>query len=240
MSTSVRERRPNAGYRAERSGAAERAVTVAPRVDVLETEHEFLVLADLPGVKPEDVDIRFEKGELTVHGRRPAAPRVRAAGRAYHRTFAVAETVAADRIGADLKARRADGAAAEGRGGQAEEDRRDGLNREQCDVSLLAAMRTGRARCTLASLLRRVVRERVGDAPLHLFARLQVDRQVRLRADRRLDAPHVELRERVAVLHRRPRRRSGRGASRTRGAPRPSASKPGQARPSRTPSAACP
>jgi HSP20 family protein len=79
-----------------------RAVTVSPRVDVLETENEFLVLADVPGVKPEDVDIRFERGELAVHGRR-------AAGRnseptAYHRTFAVAETVAADKITADLKA----------------------------------------------------------------------------------------------------------------------------------------
>jgi HSP20 family protein len=79
-----------------------RAVTVNPRVDVLETENEFLVLADMPGVKPEDVDIRFEKGELAVHGRR-------AAGRnseptAFHRTFAVAETIAADKISADLKA----------------------------------------------------------------------------------------------------------------------------------------
>ena len=50
-------------------------MTVTPRVDVLETENEFLVLADLPGVKPDDVDVRFEKGELTVHGRRPAAAR---------------------------------------------------------------------------------------------------------------------------------------------------------------------
>jgi len=82
--------------------AEERAVTVSPRVDVLETEIEFVVLADVPGVKPGDVEIRFEKGELSVQGSRPAGRESEAT--AYHRTFAVAETVAADKITADLKA----------------------------------------------------------------------------------------------------------------------------------------
>lgn len=82
--------------------SGERTVTVNPRVDVLETENEFLVLADMPGVKPEDVDVRFEKGELSVHGRRPTDREDETT--AYHRTFAVADTVAADKISADLKA----------------------------------------------------------------------------------------------------------------------------------------
>jgi HSP20 family protein len=81
--------------------AEERAVTVGPRVDVLETENEFLVVADMPGVKPGDVDVRFEKGELTVHGRRPAAREYETTH--YHRVFAVADSVAADKITADLK-----------------------------------------------------------------------------------------------------------------------------------------
>jgi HSP20 family protein len=81
--------------------AEERAVTVGPRVDVVETENEFLVLADVPGVKPDDVDVRFEKGELTVHGRRPGSGRYEQTN--YHRVFAVAESVAADKITADLK-----------------------------------------------------------------------------------------------------------------------------------------
>ncbi|MFO0797828.1 MAG: Hsp20/alpha crystallin family protein [Gemmataceae bacterium] len=86
-----------------------RAATVAPRVDVLETENEFLLLADLPGVRPGDVDVRFEQGELTVHGRRTAAEGKRRAllgeyaGANFHRVFAVTDTVAADRIEADLK-----------------------------------------------------------------------------------------------------------------------------------------
>jgi len=86
-----------------------RTVTVSPRVDVLETENEFLLMADLPGVKPEDVDIRFEKGELALHGRRPCTHSGKqAAHREYeatnfHRSFSVAESVAADKITADLK-----------------------------------------------------------------------------------------------------------------------------------------
>lgn len=86
-----------------------RTATVAPRVDVLETENEFLLLADLPGVRPDDVDVRFEQGELTVHGRRQAADGARRqllgeyAGANFHRVFAVTDTVAADRIAADLK-----------------------------------------------------------------------------------------------------------------------------------------
>ncbi|MBX9626350.1 MAG: Hsp20/alpha crystallin family protein [Gemmataceae bacterium] len=89
--------------------AADRAVTVAPRVDILETEHEFLLLADLPGVTADGVDIRFENGELTVHGKRPAAnagkdEAVREhPGTNFSRVFGVSETVAADKIEADLK-----------------------------------------------------------------------------------------------------------------------------------------
>src|SRR5437763_13280915 len=47
-----------------------RGVTYTPRVDILETEEELLLFADLPGVKEDDVDIRFENGELTLHARR--------------------------------------------------------------------------------------------------------------------------------------------------------------------------
>lgn len=78
----------------------ERGVAFSPRVDVLETENEFLVYADMPGTKPEDVDIRFENGELSVHGRRATQKDEFAS---YHRVFAVADTVSADKISADLK-----------------------------------------------------------------------------------------------------------------------------------------
>jgi HSP20 family protein len=67
----------------------------------METENEFLVLADIPGTKPDDVDIRFERGELSIHARRANR---KEEFTTYHRTFGVADTVAADKIAADLKA----------------------------------------------------------------------------------------------------------------------------------------
>ena len=86
-----------------------RGVTVTPRVDILETEDELLLYADLPGVTQDDVDIRFENGELTLHGRRAAAPGDREAWLFendtgdYFRAFRISEQVDAGRIWAELK-----------------------------------------------------------------------------------------------------------------------------------------
>jgi HSP20 family protein len=40
-----------------------------PRVDLFETDSEIVLKCDMPGVKPEDVDLRFEKGILSLHGK---------------------------------------------------------------------------------------------------------------------------------------------------------------------------
>ena len=40
-----------------------------PRVDIFETDSELTLLADVPGVAPEDVDLRFERGELILQAR---------------------------------------------------------------------------------------------------------------------------------------------------------------------------
>src|ERR1700704_241354 len=42
----------------------------APPVDIYETEHELVVKADLPGVNPQDLDIRVENNILTIRGER--------------------------------------------------------------------------------------------------------------------------------------------------------------------------
>lgn len=41
-----------------------------PAMDAWETEHAFQVQLDLPGVTPEQVDVSFDKNELTVRGTR--------------------------------------------------------------------------------------------------------------------------------------------------------------------------
>jgi HSP20 family molecular chaperone IbpA len=86
-----------------------RGVTLSPRVDILETDDEMRLVAELPGVKSEDVDIRFENGELTIHGRR--TPSHQGLQRThweydvtnYFRSFRVNERIAADKIHAELK-----------------------------------------------------------------------------------------------------------------------------------------
>lgn len=41
-----------------------------PSVDIKETANEFILLADIPGVKPEEIEISMEKNVLTVKGSR--------------------------------------------------------------------------------------------------------------------------------------------------------------------------
>jgi HSP20 family protein len=41
-----------------------------PAVDVRETEREYVIHADVPGVKPEDIDITLENDVLTIKGSR--------------------------------------------------------------------------------------------------------------------------------------------------------------------------
>ena len=60
-------------------GSSARTVTVSPRVDVMETENEFLLVADLPGVDPAKLDVTVTEGnQLTIQGER-AAPEVKGA-----------------------------------------------------------------------------------------------------------------------------------------------------------------
>lgn len=80
-----------------------------PRVDILETEEELLLFADLPGVKPEDLDLHFEGGELRLHGRcaprfgeRPLLAEEYGVGD-FYRAFSINEKIAADKISAELK-----------------------------------------------------------------------------------------------------------------------------------------
>lgn len=54
------------GAEAERSG---RAATFIPPVDIYETEHEAVLVVDLPGCDEGAVDVRLEEGVLTIAGR---------------------------------------------------------------------------------------------------------------------------------------------------------------------------
>lgn len=47
-------------------------VTISPRADIFEKEDSYLLLTDLPGVKAEDVDVRYEKEYIELHALRTA------------------------------------------------------------------------------------------------------------------------------------------------------------------------
>ncbi len=79
-----------------------------PNVDILEKENELLLLADMPGAKPGEIDIRFEDGELTIHA--PAAQRQDASTNFllaeygvgdFYRTFRVSEQIDGAKISAE-------------------------------------------------------------------------------------------------------------------------------------------
>ena len=43
-----------------------------PRVDIREEANRFLLLADIPGVDPADIEVQMDKGVLTIKGERSA------------------------------------------------------------------------------------------------------------------------------------------------------------------------
>jgi len=50
--------------------SSKKAADWIPAIDIVEEKDQFVLLADLPGVKPGDIDVSMEKGVLSISGRR--------------------------------------------------------------------------------------------------------------------------------------------------------------------------
>ena len=83
----------------------------APAVDIYETENELVVKADLPGVNPQNLDIRVENNILTIRGERKFENKVnednylrveRVYG-SFSRSFSLANSVKTEAIKADYQ-----------------------------------------------------------------------------------------------------------------------------------------
>ena len=84
----------------------------SPRFEVRETEQGYVLTADIPGVKEEELDISFHRKVLTVRGQRTEAER--AEGETYHlyerhygefsRSFTLPEEADEESIHASLEA----------------------------------------------------------------------------------------------------------------------------------------
>ena len=92
-----------------RAEATRGGVFFTPRVDIVETDAEWTLFAEVPGVRPEDVDLRYEKGELVLHGRvKPCGDRQTMLLQEYeegdfYRAFNISESIDASRISAECK-----------------------------------------------------------------------------------------------------------------------------------------
>jgi HSP20 family molecular chaperone IbpA len=83
--------------------------TFMPHVDIYETEHNVVLLADMPGVNEESIDITLEKNILTIAGfSEPQAPEKFEPAYSeyrfgnYKRTFALSDEVDRDQIEATV------------------------------------------------------------------------------------------------------------------------------------------
>jgi HSP20 family protein len=83
--------------------------TYRPNVDILERPDELVVQADLPGARSDTIDVRYEKGILTIHAE--VAPRQDENQRfllreyrlgSFHRSFELSEMIDSDEISADF------------------------------------------------------------------------------------------------------------------------------------------
>jgi HSP20 family protein len=106
--TDIEKREAQELQRAERTRAGR---TFVPRVDIVEQENELLLLADMPGVQPDGLDIRYERGELTIHGKveqRQGSEQADYMLREYgigdfYRAFQVGEEINPEKIEAEVK-----------------------------------------------------------------------------------------------------------------------------------------
>ncbi len=79
-----------------------------PRVDIREEAERFVILADLPGVDPQHVEVLMDKGILTIKGERSGKvsepserfSRIERRYGSFHRRFALPDTADAEGISA--------------------------------------------------------------------------------------------------------------------------------------------
>lgn len=92
--------------------AAQRGYTWDPPIDVYETTSRYVVMAEVPGLSREQIELAVQDNRLTIRGARAAAD-PETAGRHYHqverghgsfqRTFEFSDAVDESRINADLR-----------------------------------------------------------------------------------------------------------------------------------------
>ena len=93
---------------AENSGNGSSVADWVPAVDIVEQNDRYVLRADVPGVKPEDINVNMEKGVLSLSGERhrestdeaEGTRRVERVSGKFYRRFNLPETADAEEISA--------------------------------------------------------------------------------------------------------------------------------------------
>jgi len=106
MNTSNELAKSGPALRAKTNGSMQRQTRV-PLVDVYESADELLLVADMPGMTPDEVAIKLDQDELTIESHRAAAADAKPlvsefAIRDYKRTFTVPQGYDLDNVTAEF------------------------------------------------------------------------------------------------------------------------------------------
>ena len=104
----------NGGSNAPQTNGGNREMTRAseryapPPVDIYETPNSLVLLADMPGVPKENLEVRVDQNTLTIQGKaqhlvkgEPIYREIELTG--FFRQFEISEEIATDKINAELK-----------------------------------------------------------------------------------------------------------------------------------------
>ena len=96
--------------RMERLAAAQHGSAAwTPPVDVYETADQYVVTAEIPGLKRDEIDVSVENGRVTLRGARRETVdsrrfhQVERGHGQFHRTFEFGDAIAPETVSADLR-----------------------------------------------------------------------------------------------------------------------------------------
>ncbi len=93
------------------AGSAEKSLRWSPSADISETDKEYLIRAQLPAVRKEDVEVILDRGVITIKGERKQQQedkneryhRVESFFGSFERSFSLPENVSAEAIRCESK-----------------------------------------------------------------------------------------------------------------------------------------
>ncbi len=99
------------GYEGDEDSGSIATAEWAPAVDIKEENDRFVLNADIPGVKPEDIDVSMEDGVLTIKGEKQTETktekegykRIERTSGSFYRRFSLPDTADSEAITAKSK-----------------------------------------------------------------------------------------------------------------------------------------